>query len=182
MNWYLLGGLWRRNNRASCPRNLGHINGYRSVQKKRHYSADSPILTHDVQLCDVSVGVWCSTVQLELLGLPPFFSETINSHRHVTHFLTTFSNIYPITWKIYVVFSARRCNSCTANNCVPCLHSTLGEADDCGLLVHQNWTREIPICGACKCYLFSFGTLYNVGIQNHKFSRNFGKNLAFYAE
>ena len=77
---------------------MSHLSGYRSVQKKRHYSADNPILIHDVQLCDVSVGVWCAMSATRIIE--SFFSpEAIHSHRYVTDILTTLSRICPNTRK-----------------------------------------------------------------------------------
>ena len=117
-------------------------------------------------------------VQLELLSF--LFEEHKFTPICNTHSDNIFEHLSDYK-KICVVFSVRKCNGCTANKRVPCLQSTLGEAGDGGLLVHQIWIRSILTCGACKRYLFSFGTLHNVGIQNHMLFKKFSKNLPFYA-
>jgi hypothetical protein len=68
--------------------------GSNSVHKKdswksRYWSATNPILTHEIPLHDVKVGI--EYVSTRIIG-PIVLSETINPHRCDTHFLTLYSN------------------------------------------------------------------------------------------
>jgi hypothetical protein len=63
----------------------------------RHWHAENLMLSHEVPLLGVQVGVWCTTSAATIIE--PFFNDTINSLRYVTHIMTLFSKTHPIKWQ-----------------------------------------------------------------------------------
>jgi hypothetical protein len=66
-----------------------HLHGHVSAQSNQYWSPVNSHLIHEVPLHDIKVGVWYTMNAKQIIG-PIFYTEIINSDRHVRLILTKF--------------------------------------------------------------------------------------------
>ena len=84
-----------------------HLSGYVNSQNMRYWSSENPHITHETQLPDLKIGVWCAVSGTKIVR-PIFFESTVNTDVYL-HILEQFDYQLTPQYKMQFFFPTRWC-------------------------------------------------------------------------